>query len=119
MDIKGIGQYYGTEVDGKWWKRYRNSGFFARGMGQYWLDERGLNFRRYLLPNEIHIPYHAIVRVKLGKWHAGKWGAGRPVLKIEWQEREQHLISGFTIMQNQDYMTSLRDAIASRLKMVS
>jgi hypothetical protein len=31
----GKAQYVGTEVDGRWWKRYRAAGFFARGNGSF------------------------------------------------------------------------------------
>ena len=116
MDIQGIGHYYGTELDGIWWKRFLKMGFFARGLGQYWLDQSGFNFRRYLLPHQLQIPFRSIAGVRLGKWHAGKWAAGRPVLKIEWHEGEQRMISGFTIMGHQENLSPLMDAIASSLK---
>lgn len=115
MDIQGIGQYYGTELDGKWWKRYRKAGYFVRGLGRYWVDESGFVFRRYLLPSEIHIPYGSISSVKLGAWHAGKWAAGRHVLKLEWQDGEHHLVSGFTLLQPPEAMLTLMKAIAPRL----
>ena len=40
------GNYFGTEIDGKWWKRYRAKGFFARGNGEFTMDEEGIRFLR-------------------------------------------------------------------------
>mgnify|MGYP001567496802 CR=1 FL=1 len=34
------GNYLGTEIDEKWWKRYRSPGFFARGSGEFWMGVR-------------------------------------------------------------------------------
>ena len=42
------GNYFGTVIDGKWWKRYRASGYFARGNGEFWLDDTGVHFRKLL-----------------------------------------------------------------------
>lgn len=30
-----IGHYLGTEIDEKWWRRYRKNKFLARGNGEY------------------------------------------------------------------------------------
>jgi hypothetical protein len=38
---KKRGSYLGTEVDEKWYKRYRRDGFFARGSGEYWNRGQG------------------------------------------------------------------------------
>ncbi len=46
MDKKK-GHYIGTEINEKWWSRYREEGFFARGNGEYWFDEDFFYFRRY------------------------------------------------------------------------
>jgi hypothetical protein len=32
------GHYFGTEIDGKWWRRYRESGYSARGSGELDID---------------------------------------------------------------------------------
>ena len=56
MDKKK-GHYIGTEINEKWWSRYRGEGFFARGNGEYWFDEDFFYFRRYLTkePNRNNI----------------------------------------------------------------
>ena len=48
MIKKRRGHYLGTEVDGKWWSRYRKDGFFARGLGKYWIENSFLYFLRHL-----------------------------------------------------------------------
>jgi hypothetical protein len=35
---KRRGHYLGTEIDEKWWRRYRKDGFLARGLGEYWIE---------------------------------------------------------------------------------
>ena len=42
------GHYFGTEIGGKWWRRYREPGFFARGSGEFDVNAAGFQFRRKL-----------------------------------------------------------------------
>ncbi len=94
---KKKGSYLGTEIDKKWWKRYRKKPFFARGSGTYWHDEEGLCFLRYLTKEPIKIPYKRITGCELGKWHSGKWCMGHEIVKIIWADDDQLLSSGFFI----------------------
>jgi len=75
MDRKK-GLYLGTEVEGKWWRRYREGNFFMRGNGEYWYDEQGFYFLRYLATKPVFVPFQAMLEVKLGKWHSGRWALG-------------------------------------------
>lgn len=56
MIEKRRGHYLGTEIDGKWWRRYRKDGFLARGLGEYWIKNSFLYFHRYLTVAPIVIP---------------------------------------------------------------
>jgi hypothetical protein len=94
---KNVGAYLGTEIDERWWKRYRKDGFFARGNGEYWLENDGLYFRRYLTKKPLFVPYHKVQELRLGKWHAGQWRMGKPILKIIWAKEDLRLSSGFVI----------------------
>jgi len=38
------GHYPGTEIEGKWWKRYRAPGYFARGSGTFGCQDGELVF---------------------------------------------------------------------------
>ena len=96
------GLYMGTEIDGKWWKRYKNDGFFARGNGQYNYSEKAFYFYKYLAKEPIVIPLNSIIGFEIGKWHAGKWGAGLPVLKLIWEKDSLLLSSGFLLSKNRD-----------------
>ena len=51
------GNYLGTEVDGRWWRRYRAPTFFARGNGELWLDEDGLHFLRRMTKTPLSISW--------------------------------------------------------------
>ena len=92
----------GTEIDGKWWKRYKKDGFFARGNGQYGYNDKAFYFHKYLAKEPIVIPFKDMIGFEIGNWHAGKWGAGHPVLKIIWQKDTLTLSSGFLLSKNRE-----------------
>jgi len=87
--------YFGTEIDGKWSKRYRAPGFSARGNGSYWFEEGELRFHRFLTRNLTRIPLALVTGVSFGTRHAGQSNAGRPVVKVAWTLDGQELSSGF------------------------
>lgn len=92
---KKLGSYLGTEIEGKWWKRYREEGFFARGNGEWWVDGDVLYFRRLLTRTPLIIPLDKVTEVKIGTWHAGRWILGRPIFKVLWTRQGLSLSSGF------------------------
>jgi len=95
------GHYLGTEIDEKWWKRYRKDKFFARGNGEYWFDDTTFCFRRYLTKHPIQVPFEKVVEVKIGKSHAGRWLLLSRVLKLIWEKDGMNLSSGFIVSRNQ------------------
>jgi len=97
---KKSGYYFGTEIDRKWWKRYKKEGFFSRGNGKYDYDEKAFYFYKYPSDKPIIIPLRKISEFEIGKWHAGKWGMGMPVLKIIWESDDLLLSSGFLLSKN-------------------
>jgi len=96
------GYYFGTVIDNKWWKRYKEDGFFARGNGHYSYDDKTFYFYKYPSDKPITIPLKDIDGFEIGKWHAGRWGAGMPVLKIIWKKGGLLLSSGFILSKNRD-----------------
>ncbi len=94
---KKQGHYLGTEIDEKWWKRYKEDGFFARGNGEYWYDEDAFYFQKYLTQDPIVIPLNSITYFKLGSWHCGRWSWGQPIAKILWNHQGMVLCSGFVL----------------------
>ena len=105
---KGKGLYLGTEIDEKWWKRYKKNKMFARGNGEYWFDEEGIYFRRYLTKTPIFIAYNDMQEIKLGKWHAGQWGMSIPIIKILWSRDGLNLSSGFILSKNKEDIMALK-----------
>ena len=95
------GHYLGTEIENKWWKRYRKDKLFARGNGEYWFDDTALYFRRHLTKHPLVIPFAKVVEVKIGKSHAGGWLLGSQVLKVIWEKEGMKLSSGFIVSRNQ------------------
>ena len=92
---KKSGYYFGTEIEGKWWRPYMDNGFFVRGNGDYWISDDGIYFLRKLTKQPIFISFHTVKDIKLGYAHAGKWVPGVKVLKIIWKRNEKLLSSGF------------------------
>jgi len=95
------GHYLGTEIDEKWWKRYRKDKFFARGNGTYWFDDTTFYFHRYVTRHPLQIPFAKIMEVKMGNSHAGRWLIGSPVMKLIWEKDGIKLSSGFAVARNQ------------------
>ena len=91
------GHYFGTVIDGKWWKRYRRAHMFARGKGTYWYDEDAFYFLRLLTKTPMRIPLGETTGFDIGQWHAGQWAGGKKVLKIVWEGEGRRLSSGFTV----------------------
>ena len=109
------GQYLGTEIDEKWWKRYKKDKFFARGSGEYWIDDTGLHFHRYLTKDPIEVPFAKIIEVKIGKSHAGRWLLRSQVLKLIWERDGMKLSSGFIVSRNQRETEAVMADLKSRL----
>ena len=76
------GHYLGTEIDEKWWKRYRKNKFFARGNGKYGLDDKAPFFHRYITKRPGVIAFAKIIELKTGRTHAGRWVLGSRVRKL-------------------------------------
>jgi hypothetical protein len=108
------GNYFGTEIDGSWWKRYREEGFFARGNGEFDLDTTGLTFLRKLTRQPMVITWSEITHASLGKWHAGRWAMGHPVLKIDFVRDDQKLCAGFLLSRDWSEMEQLADDLTKR-----
>lgn len=94
------GHYLGTEIDGKWWKRYTRQKLFARGLGEYWYDREALCFRRYLTRTPIRIPFEKVVALRTGRWHAGRWAGTCTVIKFVWSQDGLALSSGFVLARD-------------------
>lgn len=60
--------------------------------------------------------WRQITGFKTGRWHGGKWGAGRPVLKILWTREGQRLSSGFLISNDASDIERLITALTSGMQ---
>jgi len=113
---KKKGNYFGTEIDRKWWKRYRKDGLFARGNGRFWLDEEGIRFHKLLTRSPLLIRWEEITGATLGKWHAGRWAAGRPVLKVDFVRGGLNLCAGFYLSSDRQQMQRLADDLTTKAR---
>lgn len=94
------GHYLGTEIDEKWWRRDTRDGLLARGLGRYWIGEGGFFFHRHLTTSPIVILLADLCEVKVGRWHAGRWAGGAPVVKLVWMKGDLRLSSGFVVSRD-------------------
>lgn len=96
------GKYFGTEIHEKWWRRYMKNKMLARGNGTFSYDDQHISFLRLLTQKPITIEFSKIIEFKIGKWHAGQWGKGKPILKVLWENENQLLSSGFSISEKEN-----------------
>lgn len=118
MHRKTDGKYFGTEIDEKWWRRYRKNKMFARGNGTFSFDRQSISFLRLLTRTPIVIEFRKVTAFKTGKWHAGQWGAGRQIIKVLWECDGQLLSSGFSVAlesgEMEELLSELDAMLASR-----
>ncbi|BBD07862.1 hypothetical protein [Desulfovibrio ferrophilus] len=100
--LSGKGSYLGTEMDFKWYRRYRADGYFVRGSGEWWFTEDAFCFKRKLLATPMEIPFASIVNVRTGTWHAGKWVIRPVVVKLDWHLDGRQLCSGFVFAKTHE-----------------
>jgi len=112
---KAKGAYLGTETDEKWWKRYRKNKLFMRGSGEYWYDDNGLYFRRFLTRSPLFFAFDLMREVRLGTWHAGKWCMGHPIIKIIWEMDGLRLSSGFIFTNSMVDAELIKDGIERKI----
>lgn len=115
MSFEIAGKYYGTEIDEKWWTRYRKDKMFARGNGTFSYNQESISFLRKLTKTPIKIGFHEIVEIKIGKWHSGQWGAGRKIIKIIWKKNAQILSSGFSIAMDNSEIDKVLSELNSHI----
>jgi len=41
-----------------------------------------------------------LCEVKVGRWHAGRWAGGAPVVKLVWMKGDLRLSSGFVVSRD-------------------
>ncbi len=101
------GNYLGTEINGKWWKRFKKNKMFARGNGKFWADNENIYFHRRLTKEPFLIAFKDITDFSTGKWHSGKWLMGYSALKIIWQKNGLNLSSGFFLSKSDEDIYNL------------
>ena len=107
---KRRGQYLGTRIDHKWWRRYTKEGFFTSGIGEYWIKDGSLFFQRRNKSKPIRLPLRSLAEIKICPC---KGRTGRiKVIKLIWEKDGHWLSSGFVlsgiIEQNSNLLASLR-----------
>lgn len=119
MDVttKKKGCYFGTEVGGKWWKPCFDKGFFVKGNGSFWMDGQGLHFHKLLTREPLTISWDEMRGARVGKWHAGKWGCGYPVLKVDFERGGRKISAGFLLDKDPRVMQKLSDDLRKKVSL--
>ena len=108
---KKRGQYLGTRVEHKWWRRYSKGGFFTRGIGEYWIKDGSLFFQHRARQKPIRLPLHNLAEIKICPCKGGM-----PVIKLVWEKDGKWLSSGFVFSgimeQNGNLLENLRTQAA-------
>jgi len=108
------GQYLGTEIEDRWWRRYAEGGFLARGLGEWWFDDDALRFHRKLTRAPLTIAFAGVLDVGCATWHAGKWAGRDAVVKVAWRKDGARLTSGFVLSNDPAETEALVREIGSR-----
>lgn len=116
MPNKNKGQYVGTEINEKWWRRYTRDKLLVRGNGEYWFDVNGFYFLRSFSKKPIFISFRKIEGVKAGKWHSGRWVLGNVIIKVIWKKNGVKLSSGFIVSKHKEGAMKLKKFIEERIK---
>ena len=96
---KKRGQYLGTEIDHKWWRRYRKGGFSTRGVGEYWIKDGSLFFQHRARQNPICLPLQNIVEIVLCPCKQRFRTGNKPIVRLTWQKGDRWLSSGFALSE--------------------
>lgn len=109
--MQGKGYYVASLDEGG--KRLRTRGLFARGNGEWTIDETGLRFLRLLTREPIEISRERIVSVDMSptSWWGGKWIPGSRVVEVRWRdEAGRAVVSGFVFSgRPEDNLTAARE----------
>ena len=110
---KKRGQYLGTKISHKWWRRYSKGGFLTRGIGDYWIKDGSLFFQRQNQKKTIHLPLGKLAEIKVCPCK-GRTN-GMPVLKLVWEKDGHWLSSSFVLSEimenNSGLLASLRSGV--------
>jgi hypothetical protein len=88
------GWHVGTEMGGRWWRRYADRAFSIRGFGHLWSDKRGLYFHRWLTGEPPSLSDSQLESIASGAFHAGRWAWGLPIFKVRWRGNGEGRSSG-------------------------
>lgn len=96
-----LGHYVGTTIGDTWYRRYREDGFLARGLGRYWCEDGALFFRRFLVRTPVVIPLHLVTDVYVTNRHAGRRVRSPRIIVLVWENDGEELRSGFVFCSSQ------------------
>ena len=102
---KSRGQYLGTRIEHKWWRRYTKEGFFTRGIGEYWIKDGSLFFQHRSKRKPFSLPLRSLAEIKVCPCHGRTRGI--PVIKLVWEKDGKWLSSGFAISDIVDETSGL------------
>lgn len=109
---KKRGKYLGTRIEHKWWRRYKEGAFVARGNGEYWIKDGSLFFQHHTSQHPICLPLQNLAEIKVCPCRSQTGGV--PVIKLVWEKDGHWLSSDFALSglldKSNNLLLSLRTA---------
>ena len=106
----------GTETDDLGPRRQARDKTLSRGLGECWLENGALCFRRLLSRSRMIIPLVDVRALIIETCRSGRWAGNAPVVKIVWRRDDQQLSSAFVFspdpVETQAVVDHLRRAVA-------
>jgi len=110
---KKRGQYLGTKISHKWWRRYSKGGFRTRGIGDYWIKDGSLFFQHRARQKPIRLPLRNLTEIKICP--CKRWTSGMPIIKLVWEKDGHWLSSSFILSEimenNAGLLANLRTGV--------
>ncbi len=103
-----VGLYVGTEVEGRWWRRY-TGGASLRGATAACGRTGGPS--RYLTADALHSTWSLVHSIQSGAFHSGRWAWGLPIIKVHWKANDESLSFGFMVAGNRTAQLEALDTL--------
>lgn len=85
----------GTETDDSGPRRQTRDKPLTRGLGECWLENGVLCFRRLLSRSRIEIPLRDVYDLRISTCRSGRWAGKAPVVNVVWRRDGHQLSSAF------------------------
>jgi len=68
-------------------------------------------FQRYLTQVPLELDLGRLEEIRVGRWHAGRWAWGMPIVKLIWVNDGLLLVSGFVLSRSESRTRQVMEAL--------